>query len=73
MFYKRVILWKQGLHQRTKNCRAYRFFWARLASFGQFGLISDPHIPPKLQNGTNDPKGLENKIYTMIKGRETLR
>ena len=26
----------------------------------------------KLQNGIDDPKGLENKIYTMMKGRETF-
>ena len=25
MFYKRVILWKQELHQRTENCRVYKF------------------------------------------------
>ena len=23
-FYKRSILWKQGIHQRTENCRVYR-------------------------------------------------
>ena len=23
-FYERVILWKQGLHQRTENCRVYK-------------------------------------------------
>ena len=25
MFYKRVILWKQGLPQRTENCRVHKF------------------------------------------------
>ena len=25
MCYKRVILWKQGLHQRTENCLVYNF------------------------------------------------
>ena len=25
MFDKMVILWKQGLHQRTENCRVYEF------------------------------------------------
>ena len=53
MFYKRVIFWKQGIHQRTENCRV---FWARLASFGQLGLISDPQIFSKFHNGINDPK-----------------
>ena len=47
-------------------------FWGRLASYGQIGLISDPQIYSKLQNGINDTKELENKIYTMMKGRETL-
>ena len=72
MFYKRVIFWKQGLHQRTENFPSVQVFWARLASFDQLGLISDPQIPSKLQNGINDPKGLENKIYTVMKGRETF-
>ena len=47
------------------------FFWARLASFGQLGLISNPQISSKSQI-LNDPKGLENNIYTMMKGRETI-
>ena len=47
-------------------------FWARLSNFGQLGLISDPQIYSKLQNEINDPKGLENKIYTMMKSRETF-
>ena len=41
-FCKRVIPWKQGLHQRTKNCE--NIFWNRLASLGQLGLISDRQI-----------------------------
>ena len=69
MFYKRVILLKQGLHKRIENCRV---FYVRQASFGQLGLISDPQISSKLQNGINDPKGLENKLYTIMKGRETF-
>ena len=52
--------------------RVYRVFWDRLASFGPLGLISDPQISSKFQNGINDPKGLENKIYAMMKGRETF-
>ena len=61
MFYKRFIHWKQGLHQRTENYRVYKFLWAILASFSLLGLISDPQISSKLQNGINVPKGLENK------------
>ena len=25
MFFKRVVLWKQGLYQRSENCRVYKF------------------------------------------------
>ena len=72
MFYKRVILWKQGIHQRTENSSVQNF-WARLASFGQLGLISDAQIFSKFHNRINDPKGLDNKVYTMMKDREILR
>ena len=44
--------WKQSVH----------IFWARLASFGHLGLISDPLIVSKFHNETHDPKGQENKI-----------
>ena len=47
-------------------------FWARLASFGHSGLISDPLIVSMFHNETHDPKGQENKIYTIVKGRETF-
>ena len=49
-----------------------QIFWARLASFGQLGLISDPLIVSKFNNETHDPKGQENEIYTIAKGRETF-
>ena len=57
-----------------KNCKlsSVQVFWTRLAFFGRLGLISDPQISSKLQNGFNVSKGLENKIYTMMKGRETF-
>ena len=42
-------------------------FWARLASLGQLGLISDPLIVSKFHNETHDPKGQEIKIYTIVK------
>ena len=45
---------------------------AWLASFGHLGLISDPLIVFKFHNETHDPKGQENKIYTIVKGRETF-
>ena len=46
--------------------------WARLASFCHLGFISDPQIVSKFHNETHDPKGQENKIYTIVKGRETF-
>ena len=46
--------------------------WARLASFYHLGVISDPLIVFKFHNETHDPKGQENKIYTIVKGRETF-
>ena len=36
------------------------------------GVISDPLIVSKSHNETHDPKGQENKIYTIVKGRETF-
>ena len=54
MFYKSDIRWKQGFHLA---------FWARLACFGQLGLLIGPQKSLKFKNGINiyDPKGLENK------------
>ena len=46
--------------------------WARLASFYHLVFISDPLIGSKFHNETHDPKGQENKIYTIVKGRETF-
>ena len=66
MFYKRVILWKQGIHQRTEKIRSVHVFWARQDSLGQLGLISDPQIFSKFHDGINDPTGQENIIYTMM-------
>ena len=34
--------------------------------------FSDPLIVSKFHNETHDPKGQENKIYTIVKGRETF-
>ena len=49
-----------------------QIFWARLASFGHLGHISDPLIVSKFHNETHDPKGQENQIYTIVKGMETF-
>ena len=69
MFYKRVILGSKNYTKElnTVECTSFR---AKLASFGQLGLISESQICSKLQNGINDHKGLENRIYTFMKGRE---
>ena len=48
------------------------YSWARLASFYYLGVISDPLIVSKINNETDDPKGQENKIYSIVKGRETF-
>ena len=58
--------------KELKTVECVQVFWTRLASFGQLGLISDPQISSKLQNGINGPKGLENIIYTMMKSKETF-
>ena len=54
--------WNQSVH----------IFWTRLASFYHLGFISDPLIISKFHNETHYPKGQENKIYTIVKGRETF-
>ena len=35
-------------------------------------VISDPLIVSKFHNEIQDPKGQENKFYTIVKGRETF-
>ena len=47
-------------------------FCARLVSFCHLGLTSDPLIISKFSNESHDPKGQENKIYTIVKDRETF-
>ena len=59
------------MHRRTET-RVCKFFWARLASFGHLGFISGPLIISKFSNESHDSKGQENKIYTIVKGRETF-
>ena len=60
----------QRMHQGTE--KSVHIFLARQASFGHLGLISDHLIVSEFHNKTNDSKGQENKIYTIVKGRETL-
>ena len=47
-------------------------FCTRQASFCHLGFISDPLIVSKFHNKTYDPKGHGNKIYTIVRGRETF-
>ena len=70
MFLKRLSHGsKECIEELKLECKV---FWARQASFGHLGLISDPLIISKFPNETNDPKGQENKIYTIVKGSETF-
>ena len=62
---KRVSLGSQDCTKELKLKCAY-ISWARLASFCQLGFISDPLTVSKFHNETHDPKGQENKIYTIV-------
>ena len=57
----------------SKECtEELKLVWAILASFSHVGLISDPLIISKFPDEPQDPKGQENKIYTIVKGKETF-
>ena len=68
----KLIIKKLSPKINVKNMKNRVFFVFFLASFGHLGLISDPLIVSKLHNETYYPKGQENKIYTIVKGRETF-
>ena len=71
MFLKRLSFGSKECTEELKlECPS--FLWARLASFGHLCLISDPLIISKFSNESHDPKGQGNKIYTIVKGRETF-
>ena len=64
MFLKRLSF---GSKECTKELKL------ECANFlGQTSLISDPLIVSKFHNETHNPKGQENKIYTVVKGREAF-
>ena len=67
---KRVSYGSKGCIKELKHECAYS--WARLASFCHLGVISDRPIVSKFHNETYDPKGQDNKIYTIVTGRETF-
>ena len=68
--FKRVSFGSKDCTKELKLECAY--FLARLASFCNLGFISDPLRVSKFHNETQDPKGQENKIYTLVEGRETF-
>ena len=64
MFLKRLSFGSKDCTEELKlECARF---------LGHLGLISDPLIISKFPNETHDPKGQENKIYTIVKGRETV-
>ena len=65
------IPWKQRLHQRTET-RVCIFPGPDWLVSANLGFISDPLIVSKFHNETHDPKGQDNKIYTIVKDRETF-
>ena len=71
MFYKRLSF---ASIDNTKNLKTVECtsFLGQTSYFRLLNLISGPQISSKLSNGINDPRGLENKIYTKMKGRETF-
>ena len=68
MFFTKLFFGSKGNIIELKVC-SVQVFWARLASFGPLGTISDPLKVSKFHNGVQDTKGQENKIYTIVKGR----
>ena len=68
MFVTKLSFGSKG-HIKKLKMYSVQVFWARLASFGPSGTISDPLKVSKFYNGVQDPKGHENKIYTIVKGR----
>ena len=67
---KRVSFGSKDCTKELKLECAY--FLGQTSKFCQLGFISDPLIVSKFDNETHDPKGQENKTYTIVKGRETF-
>ena len=58
----------EHIHKKKKKKKknSSSVFWARLASFYQLGLISDPYINfQKSRNELSDNKGPEHINYTI--------
>ena len=70
---KRVSFGSKDCTKELKlECAYMCISWARLIGFCHLGFISDRLIVSKFHKETHDPKGQENKIYTIVKGRETF-
>ena len=68
---KRVSFGSKDCSKELKLECAY--FLGQTSYFCHLGFISDPLIiVSKFHNETYNPKGQENKIYTIVKGRETF-
>ena len=59
-----------GSKECTIELKLVHIFLAKLAGFCHLGFSSGPLIVSEFQDETHDPKGQENKIYTIVKGRE---
>ena len=77
------VIWRRGhglkshptdWRSRESNLRPLVYKASSLSTTPQrlLGFISDPLIVSKVHNETRDPKGQENNIYTIVKGRETF-
>ena len=71
MCFKRLSFGSKG-HIKELKVYSVHVFWARLASFGPLGTISDHLMVSNIHNGIQYPKRQENKIYTIVKGRELV-
>ena len=69
--YKKVILSKHTIHQGMK-VYSVQVFWARLSSFSLLCLTGGPLTVSNFNNRIQDSKGLDNKIYTIMKDKETI-
>ena len=71
MFFKGYPL-EAKTAPKNWNLSVY-IFWARQTSFCHLDFFSDPLIVSKFHNETHDRKRQENKIYTIVKGRDITR
>ena len=67
----RVFFGSKELTKELKLECAY-FLDQTSLEFCHLGFITDPLIVSKFHNETHDPKGQENKIHTILKGRKTF-